>query len=91
VDISAKAVSHLISLLNIVVVPLISITVALLYLKLRQMGGETLSDTLAQFEEIEPPRTRWQQRMREGLSARATHGQRRTTHNPGDAPHGPTT
>jgi len=84
-SIRKQAGSHLISLLNIFVVPLVSITTALLYLRLRQMGGETMRDALAQFEEVEPPRTRWQQRMRERLTSRATTGQRRDTHNP-DAP-----
>jgi hypothetical protein len=80
VDLRAKAASHALSLLNIVVVPLISITTALLYLRLRLMGGETMRDTLAQFEEFEPPRTRWQHRMRDRLTARNTHDQRRNTH-----------
>ncbi|HEY9285824.1 MAG TPA: hypothetical protein VIP46_20405, partial [Pyrinomonadaceae bacterium] len=86
-NLRTKAASHALSLLNIIVVPLISITTALLYLRLRHMGGETMRDTLAQFEEFEPPRTRWQQRMRESLSARNT-GQRRVTHNTGGSTHG---
>ncbi|HLL74907.1 MAG TPA: protein kinase [Pyrinomonadaceae bacterium] len=88
VDLSGKAASHALSLLNIIVVPLISITTALLYLRLRLMGGETMRDTLAQFEEFEPPRTRWQQRMRERLTARGNTGQRRDTHNTGGASQG---
>jgi serine/threonine protein kinase len=82
-DLRTRAASHAISLLNIFIVPLISITTALLYLRLRLMGGETMRDTLAQFEEFEPTRTRWQQRMRERLTARTTSGPRRVTHNTG--------
>ncbi|MFL6332274.1 MAG: serine/threonine-protein kinase [Pyrinomonadaceae bacterium] len=55
-------------LVNIVIVPLTSITMALLYLKLRQMGGESMAETLAQFETVEPVRSRWQQRMRTRLT-----------------------
>ncbi|MDT7540335.1 MAG: eukaryotic-like serine/threonine-protein kinase [Acidobacteriota bacterium] len=66
--ITTKASPRLVQLLNIVIVPLISITSALLYLKLRQMGGETMRETLEQFDETDAPRARWQQRMRERLS-----------------------
>ncbi|MFL6230978.1 MAG: protein kinase domain-containing protein [Pyrinomonadaceae bacterium] len=65
---TTKAAPRLLPFLNIVIVPLISITSALLYLKLRQMGGETLRETLEQFDDPEAPRARWQQRMRERLS-----------------------
>ncbi len=44
-----------------------SITFALLYLKTRQAGGESLSDLLAQFEVAERPRNKWQNRIRERL------------------------
>jgi serine/threonine protein kinase len=55
---------QLISLINIVVVPLVSIVSALLYLKMRQLGGEPISEALAQIEEVEPRGSNWQQRMR---------------------------
>jgi hypothetical protein len=48
----------------IVVTPLMSITLALLYFKLRQAGGETLKEALGQFAE-ETPRSKWQLRMRD--------------------------
>jgi serine/threonine protein kinase len=67
-QITTKASPHLVQLINVVVVPLISITSALLYLKLRQLGGETMRETLEQFDDAEAPRARWQQRMRERLS-----------------------
>ena len=68
-----QSAAHFASLFNIVVVPLISITNALLYLRMRQIGGETFKETLEQFENIEAPRTKWQQRMRQRLTMH-THG-----------------
>ena len=55
-------------LINIFIVPLISIVPALLYLKMRQLGGETLSAALTQMEEVDAERRQWQQRMRTRLS-----------------------
>ena len=55
-------------LVNIVIVPLISIVQALLYLKMRQLGGETLSAALTQIEEVDDRSSNWQQRMRTRLS-----------------------
>jgi hypothetical protein len=76
VDISAKdankfavkVYAHLLSLLNVFIFPLISIMMALLYMKLRLIGGELLKDTLEQLETDEMPRSRWQRRMRLRLS-----------------------
>jgi serine/threonine protein kinase len=59
-----KVTTQLPSLLNIFILPLLSIVSALLYLKMRQLGGETLSDVMAQIEEVEGARSQWQQRMR---------------------------
>jgi serine/threonine protein kinase len=42
-----------------------SLLTALLYLKMRQAGGETPREVLGQFEEDELPRHNWQLRMRE--------------------------
>ncbi len=69
-----KINSRLISLSTIVISPLISIMNALLYLKMRQIGGETLTATLEQFEGDEIKRSRWQQRMRERLTTHTRHG-----------------
>jgi len=44
-----------------------SIVPALLYLKMRQLGGETLSTALAQIEDVEGERSEWQRRMRSRL------------------------
>jgi serine/threonine protein kinase len=63
-----RAFSPLTQLVNIFVLPLMSIVPALLYLKMRQFGGETLNDVMAQFEE-EGARSKWQQRMRTRLSS----------------------
>ena len=55
------------AMLNALIVPFIATLTALLYLKTRQMGGETLKEALSQFEEEDAPRTKWQMRMRERL------------------------
>jgi hypothetical protein len=68
IDSGTKSLGHFASLFNIITVPLISITTALLYLKMRQLGGETFRETLEQFEDVEAPRSRWQQRMRRRLT-----------------------
>jgi hypothetical protein len=55
-------------LVNILIIPLMAIVPALLYLKMRQLGGEPLTDALAQIEELEDKTSEWQQRMRTRLS-----------------------
>jgi serine/threonine protein kinase len=55
------------ALVKIFVLPLMSIVPALLYLKMRQFGGETLNEVMAQIEEVEGARSDWQQRMRTRL------------------------
>ena len=64
----AQVYQQILGLANIFVVPLLSIVPALLYLKMRQLGGEPLSTSLAQIEEGEGERSKWQQRMRTRLS-----------------------
>ena len=54
--------------MNIFVLPLMAIVPALLYLKMRQFGGETLNDVMTQLEESEGARSQWQQRMRKRLT-----------------------
>jgi serine/threonine protein kinase len=78
---SAQLYQQLAGLLNIFVVPLIAIVPALLYLKMRQLGGESLSAALAQFEEQDGERSKWQQRMRTRLSLHTptSHKDRMTT------------
>jgi hypothetical protein len=52
---------------QILLISLSSIIVALLYLKTRQAGGESLQDLMAQFEETDRPRKKWQERVRQRL------------------------
>ena len=56
------------SLTTIFVMPLMSIVPALLYLKMRQLGGETLNEVMAQIEDAEGTHSKWQQRMRSRLT-----------------------
>src|SRR5687768_862924 len=63
-----KILTDAANLLNIFFLPLLSIVPALLYLKMRQFGGETLSDVMAQLEEMDTSKSRWQQRMRSRLT-----------------------
>ncbi|MBK7992133.1 MAG: serine/threonine protein kinase [Blastocatellia bacterium] len=51
-------------LLIILTAPILSISIAMLYLKLRQAGGESFKEALGQFGE-NAPRSKWQLRMRE--------------------------
>jgi len=69
-NLALKIYGHLLSLLNILIVPLVSIMVALLYMKLRQVSGEQLRNTLEQLETDEIPRSKWQRRMRLSLHTR---------------------
>ena len=60
---------QLTALVSILFVPLLSIVPALLYLKMRQLGGESLTNLLDQIEVAEARRSAWQQRMRSRLSS----------------------
>jgi len=62
-----EVATQLSAVVKIFVLPLISIVPALLYLKMRQFGGETLSEVMAQIEAVEGARSDWQQRMRTRL------------------------
>jgi len=64
---TGRITSIVVVMLNAIIVPLIATLTALLYLKARQIGGETLKEALSQFEEEDTPRTKWQMRMRERL------------------------
>ena len=55
-------------LINVFVLPLMSIVPALLYLKMRQLGGETLTDVMSQLEDAEGAKSLWQQRMHTRLT-----------------------
>ena len=79
-SISAQTFQQILNLANIFVIPLISIVPALLYVKMRQLGGEPLSNVWAQIEEEgQGKQSAWQQRMRTRLSLHTpTTGQRTT-------------
>jgi serine/threonine protein kinase len=68
VTVSREVTQELSGLINILIMPLMSIVPALLYLKMRQLGGETLTSALEQVEEGEAQRSQWQKRMRSRLS-----------------------
>lgn len=53
--------------IQIITTSFTAIIIALLYLKTRQAGGESLHDLLANFEESDQPRKKWQERVRERL------------------------
>ena len=79
IHLANRSMSHqiyqqLTGLINIVIVPLTSIVPALLYLKMRQLGGENLTDVLAQIEEADEKRSQWQQRMRTRVSLHTPRG-----------------
>jgi serine/threonine protein kinase len=74
-----RIIQQLINLNQIFVLPLMSIVPALLYIKMRQLSGEPLSASLAQIEEDEGARSKWQQRMRTRLSLHTPVSQKITT------------
>jgi hypothetical protein len=71
---SNQIYQQLLGLINIVTVPLMSIVPALLYLKMRQLGGENPVDALAEIEEADDRQSQWQQRMRTRLSLHPSRG-----------------
>ncbi|HJY29187.1 MAG TPA: hypothetical protein VJ306_14265, partial [Pyrinomonadaceae bacterium] len=78
-SVSAQVFQQILDLLNIFIIPLISIVPALLYVKMRQLGGESLANVWSQIEEGEGKQSAWQQRMRTRLSLHTPTGQRTTT------------
>ncbi|MFO1458106.1 MAG: serine/threonine-protein kinase [Verrucomicrobiota bacterium] len=64
---SSRVLSKLVPLASIFYLPLVSIVPALLYLKMRELGGETLSEIMAQLESG-APRSRWEARLRTRVS-----------------------
>ena len=53
---------------QILIVSFTSIIIALLYLKTRQAGGESMRDLMDKFEEADAPRKKWQERVRSRLA-----------------------
>jgi serine/threonine protein kinase len=66
--VSVKIFTQAAELINVFVLPLMSIVPALVYLKMRQLGGETLTDIMSQLEDVDGAKSRWQQRMRTRLT-----------------------
>jgi len=66
---SVETISKQLSgLINIFIIPLMSIVPALLYLKMRQFGGETLTQVWEQIEQVDTVHGEWQRRMRTRLT-----------------------
>jgi len=61
---SMSGPSALYQLLNVFITPVTGIMASLLYLKTRKAGGESLRDASEQFEALDIPRSKWQQRMK---------------------------
>lgn len=78
-SLSYRIVSQILNLNQIFVLPLMSIVPALLYIKMRQLSGEPLTAALAQIEEDDAERSKWQQRMRTRLSLHTPISQKTTT------------
>jgi hypothetical protein len=83
VDLEKATLAHrvyqqFLGLVNIFVVPLMSIVPALLYLKMRQLGGESLSAALGQLDEGSENQSAWQKRMRTRLSLHTPISQKTT-------------
>jgi hypothetical protein len=62
-------------ILNVFLVPLISTFTALLYLKTRAAGGESLNEAFIQLQEEEQPSRKWELRIRERMHS-STSGSR---------------
>ncbi len=77
-SVANQVVQEILGLTQIFVLPLMSIVPALLYIKMRQLGGESMAAVLTQLEEVEPQHKNWQQRMRTRLSLHTPTGQKTT-------------
>jgi serine/threonine protein kinase len=71
---SAEIYQQVSGLINILIIPLAAIVSALLYLKMRQLGGEPLSTALEKIEEVDVGSSEWQRRMRTRLSLHPSRG-----------------
>jgi hypothetical protein len=63
-----RITSQFTSLTTIFVMPLMSIVPAMLYLKMKQLGGETLAEVMDRIQQVEGAHSHWQQRMRTRLT-----------------------
>lgn len=74
--VSAEMFSLVNVFFSLIFTPLLSITTALLYLKMRQAGGESLAGTSTQLAAGDAPNSQWQQRMRARLTISSGHHSR---------------
>jgi len=70
-----KLTSVMTQILNVLIVPLISTFTALLYIKTRAAGGESLNEAFIQLQEEEQPSRKWELRIRERMHS-STSGSR---------------
>ena len=70
-----KLTSVMTQILNVLIVPLISTFTALLYIKTRAAGGESLNEAFIQLQEEEQPSRKWEIRIRERMHS-STSGSR---------------
>jgi hypothetical protein len=66
--IAREVIIQIFRLNQILVLPLMAIVPALLYIKMRQLGGESLALSLSEIEEGDADQSKWKQRMRTRLS-----------------------
>ncbi len=59
--------------ISIIFISYFTIVVALLYLKTRQIGGESMQDLLEQFKDSDQSHSNWQRRIRERLEQSGKH------------------
>jgi hypothetical protein len=78
-SLSFRIFEQLMGLVQIFIAPLMSIVPALLYIKMRQLSGESLSSSLSEIEEGDAEQSKWKQRMRTRLSLHTPVSQKTTT------------
>jgi hypothetical protein len=64
--------------IGLIIMPLITIMLSLVYLKARQAGGEPLADVLAQFEQEEQLYSDWQARLHSSLQLNSSFNSRKS-------------
>jgi serine/threonine protein kinase len=67
-----KLTSLMTEILNVLLVPLISTLNALLYIKTRAAGGESVSEAFIRLQEEEQPSRKWEIRIRERMNSSAS-------------------
>jgi hypothetical protein len=78
-SLSRGIVGQILKLNQIFVLPLMAIVPALLYIKMRQLSGEPITNALSEIEEGDAEHSKWKQRMRTRLSLHTPTSQKPTT------------